>query len=110
MLMVSTTSHIFINLFQMVFSSTVKFTRRNKKNMRFFSDTKILQLYQNLRHLKKKEKTEAIIYWASLIVVDQVAGCAIILLTDRKKWVLNTYQTSCNMVFKLICHPIKRNE
>ncbi len=47
LIMVTITSHIFINIFQTVHFSAVKFTRGNGKNMSF------LLIYQNLRKFEK---------------------------------------------------------
>ena len=59
--MVTITSHIFINIFQMVHFSAVKFTRGNEKNMSFF-------WYQSLRKFKKnlKQSDRAPLKWHGL--------------------------------------------
>ena len=49
LIMVTITSHTFVNIFQTVHFSSVKFTRGNEKNMGFLLIPKSLKLWENLR-------------------------------------------------------------
>ena len=42
------TSHIFVNMFQMVYFSAAEFTRGNEKNMSFSSGTKISESFKKI--------------------------------------------------------------
>ena len=66
LIMVTITSHIFINISQMVHFSAVKFTRDNEKNMSFLLTPKSLKLWK---------KSEAIKPGPFKILIDQSGGC-----------------------------------
>ncbi len=53
LIMVTITSHIFINIFQMVHFSAVKFTRGNEKNMNFLLIPKSTKVWKKLTLLDR---------------------------------------------------------